>query len=82
MKLSILSGEKGTGKSFAFLSFDYFSSFILAFRLKSINNSKLQTLGKYLPLSAFTSIPKIIYINMKDDLTFPIYLAQIYKQVG
>ena len=30
---SVLSGEKGVGKSFSFLTYDYFSKFIIDYRL-------------------------------------------------
>jgi hypothetical protein len=35
----VISGEKGAGKSFAYLIYDYLSQFIISFRMRMISST-------------------------------------------
>lgn len=75
---SVLSGEKGMGKSFSFLTYDYFSKFIISFRLQLPPSANLN--NKLAPSRHLKKIPKICYMNLKDHTIIEPYFYQISRQ--
>ena len=74
----ILSGEKGTGKSFSFVGFDYLSSIFLDYHQNLLKKQLMPT--KNMKFSVAKFVPKICYVTMEDNLDPPHYFKQILLQ--
>ena len=74
----IISGEKGTGKSFSFVGFNYLSSIFLDYHQNLVKKQLMPT--KNMKFSVAKSVPKICYVTMEDNLDPQHYFKQILLQ--
>lgn len=78
---NVLSGSKGTGKSFSFFNYTYLNSFLVDYRSSVPSNARNPLLDIFRLKSP--QVHNLCYINLKDlteDHFYHFYFVQLMKQ--